>query len=168
MVSGAYGKPDQRPASTASGRCPAGSSKVRKGMEPNNGRIHRLSRLGSIVKERASLVWKSASAHLRRVWLWLTVPRDPVDWKGALANASTSFQLRTIAARLVAGVVFVVLLAVIAARVGGALSWFWTASQADRDKVSPLLAPLASFVGTLATPTYVNSDLLALPCEASR
>jgi hypothetical protein len=93
MVSGAYGKPDQRPASTASGRCPAGSSKVRKGMEPNNGRIHRLSRLGSIVKERASLVWKSASAHLRRVWLWLTVPRDPVDWKGALAKAGTWLQL---------------------------------------------------------------------------
>ena len=58
-----------------------------------------LSRFGSTVRQRAAPVWKSAPAHLRRVWLWLTIPRDPVDWKGALANASTSLQLRTIAAR---------------------------------------------------------------------
>jgi hypothetical protein len=72
--------------------------------------FHRLSRFGGAVKERASPVWKSASAHLWHVWLWLTVPRDPVDWKGALAKASTWLQLRTIASRVIAGFVFVALL----------------------------------------------------------
>jgi hypothetical protein len=83
--------------------------------------------------------------------LWLTVPRDPVDWKGALAKAPTWLQLRTIASRVIAGAVFVALLGVIVERAAEPLSWFWRASQADRDKVSPLLAPLASIVGTLAT-----------------
>jgi hypothetical protein len=41
--------------------------------------IHRLSRFGSIVKERAAPVWQSAMVQQRRGWLWLTVPRDPVD-----------------------------------------------------------------------------------------
>lgn len=56
-----------------------------------------------------------------------------------------------LAFRLIAGLVFVALLAVIVPRVWELASWFWMASQADRDKVSPLLAPLASVVGTLAT-----------------
>jgi hypothetical protein len=66
--------------------------------------FHGLSQL------RASPVWKSASVHLSRVWSWLTVHRDPVDWKGALAKASTWLQLRTIASRVIAGFVFVALL----------------------------------------------------------
>jgi hypothetical protein len=112
--------------------------------------FHRLSRFGSTVKDLASPVWQSAMGHLARGWLWLTAPRGPVDWKGVLAGAGSWLYLRTIASRLIAGVVFVVL-AVLAARVGGSLSWFWKASQADRDKVSPFLAPLANVVGTLAT-----------------
>lgn len=35
----------------------------------------------------------------------LTVPREPVDWKGVLANAGTWLQLRTIASRVTAGAV---------------------------------------------------------------
>jgi hypothetical protein len=113
--------------------------------------FHRLSQLRSTVKRRASPVWQSMPAHLRRGWSWLTVPRDPVDWKGALAEAGTWLQLRTVASRVIAAVVFVALLVVVVPRVWRLTSWFWTASQADRDKVSPLLAPLASVVGTLAT-----------------
>jgi hypothetical protein len=93
--------------------------------------FHRLSRF-SIVKERASLVWKSAMVHLARGWQWLIPRRRMVFWTAGISIA-------------------LALLAVIVPRVGEPLSWFWKASQADRDKVSPFLAPLASVVGTLAT-----------------
>jgi Pentapeptide repeats (8 copies)/Protein of unknown function (DUF2934) len=83
--------------------------------------FRRLSQLSRTVKERASSIWKSASAHLWHVWLWLTVPRDPVDWKGALAKASTWLQLRTIS-RVIAGFVFVALLVFIVPRVWEAYS----------------------------------------------
>ena len=85
--------------------------------------FHRLLQLSTTVKERASPIWKLASAHqLGRVWLWLTVPRDPVDWKGTLAKAGTWLQLRTIASRVIAGVVFIALLVVVLPRVWEAYS----------------------------------------------
>ncbi len=85
--------------------------------------FHRLLQLSTTVKERASPIWKLASAHqLGRVWLWLTVPRDPVDWKGTLAKAGTWLQLRTIASRVTAGVVFIALLVVVLPRVWEAYS----------------------------------------------
>ena len=84
--------------------------------------FHRLSRFSSAVKERALPLWQSAMVHLRRVWLWLTVPRDPVDWKGTLANAGTWLQLRTIASRVIASVVFIALLVVVVPRVWQAYS----------------------------------------------
>ena len=52
---------------------------------------------------------------------------------------------------LIAGVIFLVLIAVIIPELKKLWSWFWKASQADRDSVTPLLAPLASLIGTLAT-----------------
>jgi uncharacterized protein YjbI with pentapeptide repeats len=114
------------------------------GQEPSMDVFYRLSKLRGAAKEHASPVWESASAHLWRGWLWLTVPRDPVDWKGVLANARTWLQLRTIASRVIAGVVFAALLT----GAGVVFVWSWDADQANR---APLLAPLASIVGTLAT-----------------
>jgi uncharacterized protein YjbI with pentapeptide repeats len=100
---------------------------------------HRLSRFSSTVKERASPVLKPAAAQLGRGWLWLTVPRDPVDWKAGLASAGSWLQARTIVSRLIAGVVFVALVVVIVPRV-------WEAYSAHLPAIIPLGAGIGGAI----------------------
>jgi uncharacterized protein YjbI with pentapeptide repeats len=82
----------------------------------------RLSRFGTTVKYRTSPIWKSAVPRFERGRLWLTAPRDPVCWKGPVDSARTWFPLKSIAARITAGLILVGLLVVIVPRVWEAYS----------------------------------------------
>jgi hypothetical protein len=113
--------------------------------------FRRFSRFVVGRKGRLPLIRETLHGSLWQGWLWLTVPRDPVDWKAVLASAGLWLHLRTIASRVIAGVILVGLLVAILRRVERAFAWFRTASPTDIHKISPLFAPLASVVGTLAT-----------------
>ena len=39
------------------------------------------------LKERVALIQKSVTGNLRHWWQWLTLPRDPIDWKSLRTRA---------------------------------------------------------------------------------
>jgi hypothetical protein len=85
--------------------------------------FHRLSRFGSTVKERASLVRKSAMVHLARGWRWL-MPRRRMVFGAAGISIVVFLLIGFASAKGVLWKVGIGIAAVIVV-VGVALLWWW-------------------------------------------